>query len=197
MAGKVLNTRVLFYVALAFMFVNPQGAGAQEEKFQMRPGIRYTTGSYRIEGWQNQLVQGDHNLAHWNWCAITGYRQSMILPKTTAKQAIAAAPEAHPRSVYIKPIHIPTIVPRRDFTPRNDSRTPSDDPEALVFEGPERLTHAALNGRITPKKAPTGGASSQPLVMTYGGPARSSTDVASGALANKAVHGTIINKTGI
>ena len=57
MAGKVLNKRTLFYVALAFMFVNPQGAGAQEEKFQMRPGIRYTTGSYRIEGWQNQLVQ--------------------------------------------------------------------------------------------------------------------------------------------
>jgi len=78
------------------------------QRTPMRPGVRYTTGSYVVSGpgWEKQLTSNNPNLGHWNWIPVIGYTQST---GTTAKQAVhAAMPEQ--RSVYVKPNHVPLPV---------------------------------------------------------------------------------------
>jgi hypothetical protein len=77
---------------------------------EMRPGVRYITGSYKISGWEDQLVKGDKNLKHWNWSPIVGYTQSS--PSRHTGKGATEAPIMVPqqRSYYIKPTHIPTLV---------------------------------------------------------------------------------------
>ncbi len=70
----------------------------------MRPGVRYTTGTYVVSGpgWEKQLTNGNPNLGHWNWIPVLGYTQST---GTTSKQAIHAPMPEH-RSFYVKPNHV-------------------------------------------------------------------------------------------
>jgi hypothetical protein len=70
----------------------------------MRPGVRYTTGTYVVSGpgWEKQLTSGNPNLGHWNWIPVIGYTQST---GTTSKQAIHA-PMPERRSFYVKPNHV-------------------------------------------------------------------------------------------
>ena len=43
----------------------------------VNPEVRVTTGSYRIAGWEKELIKGDPTLAHWHWSAMTGFRQGV------------------------------------------------------------------------------------------------------------------------
>jgi len=82
----------------------PERPMAPVQRTPMRPGVRYTTGTYVVSGpgWEKQLTSGNPNLGHWNWIPVIGYTQST---GTTSKQAIhVAMPEQ--RSVYVKPNHV-------------------------------------------------------------------------------------------
>lgn len=83
----------------------PERPAAPVQRTPMRPGVRYTTGSYVVSGpgWEKQLTSNNPNLGHWNWIPVIGYTQST---GPTSKQAKhVALPEQ--RSVYIKPNHVP------------------------------------------------------------------------------------------
>ncbi len=82
----------------------PQGTPMRSD---WRPGVRYTTGSYTVRGWEKQLVGGNPNLGHWNWSPVVGYTQSVATG--TSKQT-NTAPMPERKSVYIKPNHVPLPV---------------------------------------------------------------------------------------
>lgn len=67
------------------------------------PGVRYTTGAVTTSGWEKTLTDGDPNLRHWNWSAMTSYTQSSY----GKVPAGAYQKEKRPSSgVYVKPVHI-------------------------------------------------------------------------------------------
>ncbi len=79
----------------------PQGTPMRSD---WRPGVRYTTGTYTVRGWEKQQVGGNPNVGHWNWSPTIGYTQSGATG--TSKQA-NTAPMPERTSVYIKPNHLP------------------------------------------------------------------------------------------
>ncbi len=89
---------------LAQSVAAPERAVAPPQRTPMRPGVRYTTGTYVVSGpgWEKQLTSGNPNLGHWNWIPVIGYTQST---GTTSKQAIHVSTPEH-RSIYVKPTHI-------------------------------------------------------------------------------------------
>lgn len=89
---------------LAQSVAAPERTVAPAQRTPMRPGVRYTTGTYVVSGpgWEKQLTSGNPNLGHWNWIPVIGYTQST---GTTSRQAIHAPTPEH-RSFYVKPNHI-------------------------------------------------------------------------------------------
>jgi hypothetical protein len=104
-------------------------ASEQDTQAGMRPGVRYTTGSYRIAGWEKQLVGGDKNLQHWNWSPMVGYTQSTS-SMPTGKQA-AEAPMPLRKSCYTKPIHVPFPVAHYSAPP---THTVAKRPDVKIAE---------------------------------------------------------------
>jgi hypothetical protein len=97
-----------------------------------RPGVRYTTGSYTVRGWEKQLVGGNPNLGHWNWSPIIGYTQSTA---GTSKQT-NTAPMPERKSVYVKPNHVPLpVVVRPAAKPFVPKPTPDKPTTAEVVDG--------------------------------------------------------------
>jgi hypothetical protein len=80
----------------------PQAPGHSE----WRPGVRYTTGAYYVNGsgFEKKLVNGDPNLGHWNWSPVIGYNQGSL--KTSKGAVSAPMPMPERKSVYIKPNHV-------------------------------------------------------------------------------------------
>ncbi|MBY0547156.1 MAG: hypothetical protein K2W95_07670 [Candidatus Obscuribacterales bacterium] len=67
------------------------------------PGVRYTTGAVTTAGWEKTLTDGDPNLRHWNWSAMTSYTQSSygkVAPGAFQKDKRPSG------GVYVKPVHI-------------------------------------------------------------------------------------------
>lgn len=151
---------------------------------EMRPGVRYTTGSYRISGWENELVKGDPNLGHWNWSAMVGYTQSMG-SKHTGKGATAAplSPVAMQRSHYVKYNHVPTMVPAQQLASRPDvsARMSSSDVSASLRPN---NSHNAVSGMLR-----------RPIALSYGGDYHNSTGSAMGTLEHKDVFGQITHRS--
>lgn len=90
---------------LAQAVAAPERHVAPVQHTPMRPGVRYTTGTYVVsgQGWEKQLTNGNPNLGHWNWIPVIGYTQST---GTTSKQAIQAPAPVEHKSVYVKPNHV-------------------------------------------------------------------------------------------
>jgi hypothetical protein len=67
------------------------------------PGVRYTTGAVRVSGWEKTLTDGDPNLRHWNWSAVTTYTQSAYgrVPAGAYLDKKKA-----PGGIYVKPVQI-------------------------------------------------------------------------------------------
>lgn len=82
----------------------PERHVAPAQRTPLRPGVRYTTGTYVVSGpgWEKQLTSGNPNLGHWNWIPVIGYTQST---GTTSTQANHVATPEH-RSLYVKPNHV-------------------------------------------------------------------------------------------
>jgi hypothetical protein len=101
----------------------PERHVAPVQRTPMRPGVRYTTGSYVVSGpgWEKQLTSGNPNLGHWNWIPVIGYTQST---GTTSKQAVQAPAVAEHKSVYVKPNHVALPVVNHG-TPRLATREES------------------------------------------------------------------------
>ncbi|MFN8551927.1 MAG: hypothetical protein U0103_10595 [Candidatus Obscuribacterales bacterium] len=112
-----MRTQIFCSVFAVFAFVSAvpachaQAVAAPERqtyapapRTPLRPGVRYTTGSYVVSGpgWEKQLTSGNPNLGHWNWIPVIGYTQST---GTTSRQAVHAPVPEH-RSVYVNPNHI-------------------------------------------------------------------------------------------
>jgi hypothetical protein len=120
MRTPILNFAFLSYIVVAFAncvpacyaqaVAAPERAAAPVQRTPMRPGVRYTTGSYIVSGpgWEKQLTSGNPNLKNWSWIPVVGYSQST---GTTSRQAQQAPTIAEHKSVYVKPIHIalPTV----------------------------------------------------------------------------------------
>jgi len=102
-----MSKRILTLCISIFGIFSPLSAIAsdQDTQWDQRPGVRYTTGTYKVSGWEKQLVGGDPNLKRWNWSPIVGYTQT-TKPSPTRKQALTA-PLPQRKSICIKPIHVP------------------------------------------------------------------------------------------
>lgn len=158
---KAIRLTTASILAIAFNLPGlSQAANAQSEN-EMRPGVRYTTGSYRIEGWQNNLTKSDHNLARWNWSPIVGYTQS-VASRPTGKGA-TAAPTIIPQreSFYIKPRHIPNplvaqALPLKIPTTHSNTNTgarllrreTTDVSANLMHKVPVAYTYARTTGTV-------------------------------------------------
>lgn len=67
------------------------------------PGVRYTTGAVTTAGWEKTLTDGDPNLRHWNWSAMTSYTQSSYGKVPAGAYQKDKRPAG---GVYVKPVHI-------------------------------------------------------------------------------------------
>jgi hypothetical protein len=103
----IIFLTALFSVAGSVCYAQSSAPQGTPMRSDWRPGVRYTTGSYTVRGWEKQLVGGNPNLGHWNWSPVVGYTQSVATG--TSKQT-NTAPMPERKSVYIKPNHVPLPV---------------------------------------------------------------------------------------
>ncbi|MGH9548614.1 MAG: hypothetical protein ACRD72_25525 [Candidatus Angelobacter sp.] len=71
-------------------------------------GVRETIGTVETKGWEANLVRGNPNLAHWHWDPIYSNPQGM---KYISPINIGGKQSAPTGGHYIKPAHVPTIIP--------------------------------------------------------------------------------------
>lgn len=146
--------------------------------------VRVITGSYRVEGWENSLIQGDPTLRHWHWSPMTNFIQSTpSMP--TGKQATHAPTIVEPPH-YVKPRHVDTIVfvkepARSSYIHQSQQRYASSSSNST------NTSSGQVFGRIRP-------ISNQPLIASYGSYQNSSSGTASGALTNQEVHGMLVHR---
>lgn len=84
------------------------GFASSAEAADSAKTIRVTSGSYKISGWQNQLIKGDPSLAHWTWCPMVGFKQGTM-------QVAQSKAYVRPKHVYTKPIHVATVLPKEKY----------------------------------------------------------------------------------
>lgn len=97
------------------------GLRVQQQQLPARnytPGVRYTTGSVTVSGWEKGLTDGDPNLRHWNWSAVTSYTQS-VYGKVPAGAYLDKSKQRQPGSIYVKPVHINPDTYAKKFTEVN------------------------------------------------------------------------------
>ncbi|MBI4532496.1 MAG: hypothetical protein HY711_01005 [Candidatus Melainabacteria bacterium] len=97
--AKLLTGLLLF---TSLLLLNAGGALASG----VTPEVRVTTGSYRIVGWEKELIKGDPTLAHWHWSAMTGFTQGARRISTVPARRVG-------QKLYVKPVHVPTISPQQ------------------------------------------------------------------------------------
>ena len=99
---------------LLLILLGLQGAGSRTLAQSSSPyaEVRVTTGSYRVAGWERQLVKGNPNLVRYTWVPITGYIQGKARVRQPSGSSICLA--GHPtqprKPIYVTPIHVPTVV---------------------------------------------------------------------------------------
>lgn len=150
-----------------------------------RPFIRETTGSYKIQGWERELVRGNPNLGHWTWSAMVGYTQSKPSMKT-GKQA-GSAPMPRREWSYRKPVHVPLPVAQAQPRPLEMK---AQAPQALAYK-PSR-SDENVSGALTYTRSSNevSGKVNLPKALSYEGPRGSLAD-ATGVLERKDVYGKL------
>lgn len=149
-----------------------------------RPFIRETTGSYKIQGWERELVRGNPNLGHWNWSAMVGYTQSKPSMRTGKQAGVAPMPKRE--WAYRKPIHVPLPV------------VPQAAPRAAELKAPHALAYSSSNSdsnvsgalRYTKSSSEVSGKVKLPKALSYEG-SRGSLADASGVMERKDVYGKL------
>lgn len=153
------SVSLLYLVLPAALVAAGFTAADAKDKEPGRPyEIRYTSGSVTNKGWEKALCEGDPNLKHWNWSAMTNYTQAY---KRFAPGAFEPPGKRKSGGIYVKPIHLPPI---------NNVRPPS--PPVVVGN---RTTNN-LNGQVRVPKVSALLNAEEPKVLTYSN--------ASGRLAN-------------
>lgn len=149
------------------------------------PGVRYTTGAVRVSGWEKTLTDGDPNLRHWNWSAVTTYTQSAygklpagaFLDKKKSPGGVYVKPVQLPPGAFLKKTTTPTYeahnTPGPDYVANRTAKTgtgakliaPQYQP--VQTSAPNR-TASDVTGRVRYKK-PVAVAAAEPEAKTYGG----------------------------
>lgn len=160
----------------------------QQQPFQPVAGVRYTTGAVVTQGWEQNLVKGNGNLAHFHWSPIVSYTQGMPAQKTR-KQAVSAPPiqrEFH----YNKPIHVPNpgVYHRLPVAQKAQPgallhRDDKDVSAKLSYKNHEEN----LNGKLLAKKP----AATAATYASYSRNSEASTDM---LLARKEAYGQLLNR---
>lgn len=137
--------------------------------------VRVTTGATQFRNWEQPLIQGNPNLAHFTWMPVTGYvqgRQKVV--QRRGPDLKAARNTGGQRSVYIKPIclppgyagksqaspevkgaiHIPTVIARRNAAPQAQAtihgalRVPREAQEDLLGKLARQRADEAIAARM-------------------------------------------------
>ncbi len=152
------------------------------------PGVRYTTGSVTVSGWEKGLTDGDHNLRHWNWSAVTSYTQSSY-GKVPPGAYLDKSKMRPPGGIYVKPIHISpdtyannraqVYVPSSSsptYTANSSSRTGTGAKllapryeGARADQGNQAATNVSAKVKFSRPAPPRQVEESAPVARTYGG----------------------------
>lgn len=197
-----------------------QGLRVQQSQLPARqytPGVRYTTGSVTVSGWEKGLTDGDPNLRHWNWSAVTSYTQT-VYGKVPAGAYLDKNKQKPPGSIYVKPIHVspdayvkkttPYIAAPNNgpqYTSNSSSRTGTGAipiaPHYPRVEAPAQ-SNTNVSAKIRVPKASSsplpiaGVPPAEPMVKTYGGDYTNSnvSGQVSVPRSNSSVYGKLMRK---
>lgn len=136
-------------------------------------GYRVSSGSHTTSGWEKSLTNGDPNLRHWTWMAITNYDQKYIKVVPGAHLQRQMKPMKKPTGGhYVKPIKV--ALPKRDYTAYCNSLT--------------RRSNNDVSGRVMVSKAVT-------PTYAYAETGRRYNSNSTGAtLSSQDVYGQIVSK---
>ncbi len=194
---------MLLLTAMAALAVSSGGAALAQDAPRVR-AIRVTTGQVKISGWEQQFIDRDPNLAHFNWVPMTATLQGMrtiaapaagpalVSPSTgkTSNSAYVHAPtEVSGGPRYVKPVHVPTVVEPKP----EHARTVNQGIHGRLLTVREGArTARAVAGQMTAEQV-AGRLEAPTRVATYpeaaGGPGRRAQ--ANGVLESKSVYGRI------
>lgn len=121
--------------------------------------VRVTTGSYRISGWENSLIQGDRSLRHWHWSPMVGFRQGVrqVSPRPARSpgtllytKPVRVPTNAAPNRVYQKPIQVPAGYFAQAVNPSRNVHAevmlPAAPPSVAVYP---KLEVASAQGKLS------------------------------------------------
>lgn len=107
--------QIAAFIALAILMAAATCAPSRAETGRK---VRVTTGSYEVAGWEQNLVKGNRNLRHFNWSPVTSFVQGTKTVTVVKGPDMNEVRVTRPhKSVYVRPIHIPTVIPRQVATP--------------------------------------------------------------------------------
>lgn len=173
------NSHILLAFLTGTTIVMLTAASADAQGSNSSYTVRETNGYVTVAGWEHQLVQGNPNLRHFSWMPVTSYTQGNATYKTSTSAAHQQLPQ-RAQHIYIKPLHIATIIPAHQSThlvynlpPKQESRV-----TAHVLAHSTRQVTASL----LPQK---------PMVATYGELSRTAYSNTDLTMARQDVYGTI------
>jgi hypothetical protein len=173
---KKLSPSLILCLSVLFCpaYCQSQAQNSLVSKLPPGRGIRVTTGSVEVKGWEHGLVKRNPNLAHWHWD-----------PLYSNTQAYLAAPQLHPRpgshyinptkvntprspqSRYVKPIHVPFNIPAKENVSESVIARSLNNPEKESVQGnvvrsknQADLVDKKINGKVLDKPSE--------YVATYG-----------------------------
>lgn len=111
---KFLNgTNAVFLVLSMFGSTTNVSCYAAPGDIITHSTVRSSTGTYRVAGWQHELVQGAPNLQNYYWEPLT--KRIVNTTRTTSRQATDAPNIAYKKIAhrYVNPIHLRLPLPNR------------------------------------------------------------------------------------